>query len=232
VSIKPLFLSITIFLFGIGAHPVLAQPSEKVVESVSPAALLAAFPVVPKTWKCVESKGNTDVSVMGMPITTAVRRYEIPAEDPPKNEIPTTAQEPKTLRIIAMDLGSRFEDPALRAIPPEKSFPLRGLTGEIRSYTGRLLYEGVGEKRLFIQVEAKGFTVSDFRQLLGKLPLEVLIAAEKSFPKTIIPSEKGSAMIGERNIPLITRKMNNIIIDELAPSRNRTWESSTYDASP
>jgi len=232
VSIKPLFLSISILLLGIGAQPILAQASEKVVASVSPAALLAAFPVVPETWKCVESKGNTDVSVMGVPITTAIRRYEIPAEDPPKNEIPTTAQEPKTLRMIAMDLGSRFEDPALRATPPDKSFPLRGLTGEIKSYTGRLLYEGIGEKRLVIQIEARGISTPEFRQILTKLPLQPLVALEKQFPTKIIATEKRNVMIHENEMPVTFRKMNNIIIDELAPSRNRTWESSTFDTAP
>lgn len=232
MSIKQPILSISIFLFGIGAQPILAQPSEKVVQSVSPAALLAAFPVVPETWKCVESKGITDVSVLGVPITTAIRRYEIPAEDPPDNKIPTTAQEPKTLRMIAMDLGSRVDGPAPRSVPNKNVFSLPGLTGEIKSFPGRFIYEGIGEKRLIIQIEVRGISTPEFSQILTKLPLQPLVALEKRFPSKIIATEKRNVMILENEMPVTFRKMNNIIIDELDPSKNRTWESSTFDTAP
>lgn len=58
----------------ITSHFVLSlQGATPVVQSVSPSKLIQAFPVVPADWKCLESKGTTDTSVMGVPITTGVR---------------------------------------------------------------------------------------------------------------------------------------------------------------
>src|SRR4051794_12092398 len=47
-----------------------------------PAELLKAFPPVPAQWKVLQASGKSGDSVMDTPITSAIRKYEVPRFDP------------------------------------------------------------------------------------------------------------------------------------------------------
>lgn len=229
-------MNVKLFLLTIPAVllllPFTGLAGDKIVESVSPAALLKALPAVPVDWKCVQSKASTELSVMSVPITTAVRRYELPIEIPAQQDPAVPAPPPPTLRIIAMDLGSRKEDPLLReadAQADKKACRIPGLAGVVSSFPGRFIYEGIGKKRLLVQVEGRNMDAIKFRRILEGLEFSPLVAAENQFPEKSVPTEKQSVPREGAEVSVQVYKITNVLLDELNPSLNRTWESSSME---
>jgi len=218
---KTLPFLVTILCLVIAASSVEAKPFS-VVTPIHPAALLQAMPKTPSNWKCQFSRGQNLISGSGIPVTQAIRRYEITIEDtsviPP---VPKTVQ----CQILLMDIGSKAEN--AEDFKSRLMLPSSGLSNHKRldadektlgvyniSNGGSIFYNGICGDRLILEMEILGASEKEFLSLFKSADFSALASLSGNLPK-----KKATSGIFTLHIA-----------DEFNPKLNRSYQAGTVDS--
>jgi hypothetical protein len=225
-SRRILFLLLSSFTVGSSSY---ATP----IGSVSPVELLQALPPVPIEWKCRQSMGKMEFSVMNSPETTVSRQYQIPThqEEPP----PLVPPLPGVLNMLVMDLGSLgnpVDNPPVSTKSTD-SFPLSLFTGSLQERKNNgMFFMGTIGSRLFVQITGQNMKPDDFKKILQALDFTGLATLEKKLPSEPLKEETFQEMKNQKLHNISAIVLENIYIDELNPQRNRHWQSSCVQEEP
>jgi len=218
---KPLPFLVTIVSSVIAVSSVGAEPFS-VVTPIHPAVLLQAMPKTPTNWKCQFSRGQNLISGSGIPVTQAIRRYEITIEDtsisPP---VPKIVQ----CKILLMDIGSKAEDAEdfkSRLMRPTSGTSVhKRLDADNKtlgvyniSNGGGIMFDGICGDRLILQMETLGASEMEFLVLFKSADFSALASLSGNLPETKTTS----------------RIFNLHIADEFNPKLNRSYQAGTVDS--
>jgi hypothetical protein len=212
---------VTILSLVITASSVEAKPFSAVTP-IHPAALLQAMPKTLPNWKCKFSRGQNLISGSGIPVTQAIRRYEITIEDtsvsPP---VPKTVQ----CQILLMDIGSKAED--AEDFKSRLMLPASGTSSHKRldadektlgvyniSKSGSIMFDGICGDRLILEMEILGASEKEFLALFKSADFSALASLSGS-----LPEKKTTSRIFTLHIA-----------DELNPKLNRSYQAGTADS--
>jgi len=207
-------------ILGICPSSAAAQAFSAIIP-IHPGDLLKAMPKTPDNWKIQFSRGQNFITESGVPVSQAIRRYEITIEDlsvsPPVSKI-------VKCNILLMDVGSKAEDAKdftsrLTRADNENASHKRldadkGTRGVFNiNPSGGIQYDGICGNRLILEIEVSGATEKEFVSLFQSADFSAL-----SLLSSNLPDRKSTSRIFTLHIA-----------DEMNPKLNRSYQGGTID---
>lgn len=207
-------------ILGICPSSAAAQAFSAIIP-IHPADLLKAMPKTPYNWKLQLSRGQNFISSSGIPVTQAIRRYEITIEDgsvsPPVPKI-------VKCNILLMDIGSKadnaedFKSRLTRADNENASHKRLDADKSTRGVfnltpSGGIQYDGICGNRFILEIEVSAVTEKEFVSLFKSADFSAL-----SLLSSNLPERKSTSRIFTLHIA-----------DEMNPKLNRSYQGGTID---